>query len=818
MKIAQLNNVDSVIGVQKQHKFKITDQSQAIIMDSLINLYSDPIGSVVREITSNCIDANRERDLKIEGKIPMNEGDDQLFWSARQTVSIEYVEKNMILGIDECMMFHDHGCGLSEDRVANVFTTFGASTKRDNNYEIGGFGLGAKSPLAYTETFYVRSRHNGTETYYMLYRDNENVPNMDQVYQTSTEEKNGSTVIVPIKEWSDKSRFREAISDQLCFFDNIVFKGVIEGLGSVTQYYERDGHKSVIEEQENFILTNDGKDVELLVGRVVYPINWDQLELSEYDFKASMCVKFDIGVLDLVPSRESIRYTPKTIKVIEDKFRQVQENFKNDVSVEYSTITNYVDFLVATGGINSGNKYHTLKSHIPLSIKASMGEFTMYDIAFTPVPSMSPKKTNHDSGAFHHIFNGIHIYKICVSQNSRAIGGKTISRLEILSFQDIAKYLNDDCSIYEVDNKFSAAKEMSILDSSEYFICFKASKEKLGHRVSQTSANLVDARPEWQQVTMYNSVLKHMQAYSGWRDYNEVVELEISEGFGAIVDNKTRRKLNKEVFVKKAYVLGDGYSQGIAYNNYESKISTLQERLENEDNPLKYIVYAESKEDAWLEKALIILSSDTDNRDCRYHGTMYDVQNNVMCFKVSKSVAKDLKGLEGFINAKDLIMDTKNHNKLTKFYTGYRVSEMVDSVRFLSNFSKLHPPLHSAFKALSLYARNNRWNSWNTADVDSLVLEVLNIPGVDESILLNQDMKKHMTDTSEYVESIQLLNFVSFSSDEVWECVKDYLSLKGKAFGDAAIEVVLEEVPEEEIVEEVAEVEVEIETTNSLTA
>jgi hypothetical protein len=71
MKLKQQHNVDEVIGVQKQHKFKITDGSQAIIMDSLINLYSDPIGSIVREITSNCIDANRERDLKLEGKISL---------------------------------------------------------------------------------------------------------------------------------------------------------------------------------------------------------------------------------------------------------------------------------------------------------------------------------------------------------------------------------------------------------------------------------------------------------------------------------------------------------------------------------------------------------------------------------------------------------------------------------------------------------------------------------------------------------------------------------------------------------------------------
>ena len=164
MKLQQQKNVDEVIGVQQQHKFKITDGSQAIIMDSLINLYSDPIGSIVREITSNCIDANRERVLKLDSKIPMETGDDTSYWSDKQTVCIEYVEKNTILGVDECIMFHDYGCGLSQERVQNVFTTFGASTKRDNNYEIGGFGLVATSPFAYADTFFVSSRHNGTET------------------------------------------------------------------------------------------------------------------------------------------------------------------------------------------------------------------------------------------------------------------------------------------------------------------------------------------------------------------------------------------------------------------------------------------------------------------------------------------------------------------------------------------------------------------------------------------------------------------------------------------------------------------------------
>jgi len=791
MKILQQNNVDEVIGVQKQHKFKITDQSQAIIMDSLINLYSDPIGSIVREITSNCIDANRERDLKIDGKIPKDEGDDQLFWGSKQTVSIEYVEKNTILGIDECMMFHDHGCGLSEDRVANVFTTFGASTKRDNNYEIGGFGLGAKSPLAYTETFYVRSRHNGTETYYMLYRNNDNVPHMDQVFQTSTEEKNGSTVIVPIKEYYDKSKFRDAISEQLCFFDNIVFKGVVEGLGNITKYYGKDLHKSVIEEKDDFLITNDGKQVDLLVGRVVYPINWDQLDLDEYDYKASMCVKFDIGVLDLVPSRESIRYTPKTISVIEAKFKAVKAEFGKDVSTKYAGVTNYIDFIKSTGSINSGSRYSTLNSNDPLAIKASMGNLSMTDITFSPTPSMSPKMSADAVGGFHHIFNGIHIFKIGISNNSKAIGGKTISRIEVSSYSELSNLLDSSDCIYHVEGNFNTAKEAAILAEKDYFLCFKASKDKFGARVDAPKSNLRDSRAEWQQTTMYNSTLKHLKAYSGYSDYNAVIELELDDQFGDIVDNKTRRKLNKEVFARRAYI-DSGYSVEIKYNNYEYKISNLQEQIEDENKSLNYVVYAESCDEEWLKKAVTVISSAANHRSSRYYSDLYDMDRNVLCFKVAKSVAKDFKNLEGFINAKDLFMETKNHDKLTKFCTGYRINQMLGEVRFLNDFEKLHPALFDAYRNLYEYERNNTWSAWSSS-VDDVMAEILNVPGIDEKVIIDQDMAKAMEDTSAYAKDIQLLNYVSFNGSEVWECVQDFLSLKGKPFGEEVIEEKIEE-------------------------
>ena len=778
MKIAQHTNVEEVIGVQKQHKFKITDQSQAIIMDSLINLYSDPIGSIVREITSNCIDANRERDLKVDGKIPKEEGDSQLFWSSKQTVCIEYVEKNTILGIDECIMFHDHGCGLSEERVANVFTTFGASTKRDNNYEIGGFGLGAKSPLAYTETFYVSSRHNGTETYFMLYRNNDNVPHMDQVYQTSTEEKNGSTVIVPIQDHYDKNKFRDAISEQLCFFDNIVFKNVIESLGSVTQYYAKDSSRRVVIETEDYVLTNNGKSVDLLVGKVVYPLNWDQLESEEGKYNASMCIKFDIGVLDLVPSRESIRYTPKTIAAIDGKLKAVRAAFVKDVGEQYAEEVNYLAFIKSIGNISQSSRWSSLTSNDPLAIKASMVNVKMTDIPFVPIPSISPTGTT-GAGAFHKVFDGIHFYKIGFAKNSKAIGGLTLSRTEYTSYEELARGLGDHTKIFHVENNFSTAKDAALLANDVSFIGFKADKDKLGARVANVKGNLGDSRPDWQKTTTFNAVLKQLKASDMYSDYEAVEEIDVEEEFGSVLDNKSRRKINKEVFVRTAEFKADGYVTKVSYSNQEYKISNLQDLLhpvsENTTPTLKAVVYSETKDVDELEKVVKIVGSSRDSYDSGYNYS-YSFKSDYRILKVSKDVAKQFAKLDGFITAHEFM---KSSTHLQRFATTQYINKFLEEFKFLRWFSDYDKDLFHIFNDLDSYHTKNTNSCWRCeSDIDPIVQEIMKLD-IPDTVRYDMELVDKLEEAVEYSRGLDLLNHVDFTSDSR-ESILEFLSLKDK--------------------------------------
>lgn len=785
MKLTQHKNVDEVIGVQKQHKFKITDGSQAIIMDSLINLYSDPIGSIVREITSNCIDANRERVLKLDSKIPMEIGDDTSYWSDKQTVCIEYVEKNTILGVDECIMFHDYGCGLSQERVQNVFTTFGASTKRDNNYEIGGFGLGAKSPLAYADTFYVSSRHNGTETYYMIYRNNDNVPHMDQVYQRATDEKNGSSVIVPIKDgYYDRRKFREAINEQLCFFKNLVYKNVEEALGEIKNYYTLQNRGKVIEDTEDYVLTNDGRNLFLLVGDVVYPINWDLLDDNESSYKASVGVRFDIGVLDLVPSREELRYTPTTISAIKTKLATLKAKFKADAAADY-TMTDYVEYLIGISNLSSsgGSRYYSLESDCPKAIKASMANVSAYDIPFAGNANLTPKKVYSSNAAFYQLFDGVSVFYAKRVSNNSAIGGETIYHKELNTWDEFFTHVKNHKHLYYVEGNFSTPKSYTITDEEDSFMAFKVDAAKRGARINDKT-NFVDSRADYLKVSTFNTVSALLKKSSFVKSYADVEEKELSESYGDVLDSKTRRKVNKQVFARNAEIKSDGYSTEIKYTNQEYRISDLQDLLLSHggaDPNLKAVVYAETKNVDELNKVVKIISHNKHETTEVYRYGAQKFENHYRVVKVSKDVAKQFKNIEGFITAEEFM---KSPTHLQSFMTAQKIKEYKSSFEFLESFghrnSDISNHLCQLYKDIKNYDDNNGVDScWRCDDqMAPIVKEILQLDIADE---VRYDMKiiNKLEEVVEYSQGLDLLNHVHFTNQSR-KSVIDFLSLKDK--------------------------------------
>lgn len=148
----------------------VEDASFFMMLSS--NLYSNQRLAVVREILCNAWDAHIEAGT---------------------------TDKPIYVTINEHrdLIIMDSGTGIHDDFIEVVYGTYGGSTKKNDTKTTGGFGLGSKSPWAYTESFRVTSEHNGVKTVYNMARtciENDGKPGILPVVGNLPTDRSGLTV------------------------------------------------------------------------------------------------------------------------------------------------------------------------------------------------------------------------------------------------------------------------------------------------------------------------------------------------------------------------------------------------------------------------------------------------------------------------------------------------------------------------------------------------------------------------------------------------------------------------------------------------
>lgn len=176
-------------------KFKIAESNATkMILIVRDRLYSDKLRVFIQEYISNARDANREvgkPDHEIEITAPTKS--------------------------EPIFKVRDYGPGLSPDRMENVFIQFGGTTKGESDEYIGGFGIGAKSGWAYTDSFVVRSFHEGTEYHYLCHLGGTPDGEMAELFVGPTTEPNGVEIQVQVQQ-DDINRSHSLLSFLLRFW------------------------------------------------------------------------------------------------------------------------------------------------------------------------------------------------------------------------------------------------------------------------------------------------------------------------------------------------------------------------------------------------------------------------------------------------------------------------------------------------------------------------------------------------------------------------------------------------------------------------
>lgn len=238
----------------------------------------------------------------------------------------------------------DYGVSMTHDMVMELYSTLFRSTKDDPNSDesnkyVGKFGLGSKSPFAYTDAFQLTTYLDGTQRVYDIFF-NGGMPKIALLLEADTDEENGVLVSFGVDS-KDAKDFERAIKRAVEGLDVLPeFEGTQPTLHQRTVKAEGKGWKLLDS-------TQSGK-AEARQGTVLYPLNEQAVinlpqELSPL-FSQPFRFDFEIGTLDVVTSREALSYDKETSDNIIARLQEVLDEIRQRIKDDIAQAQTYWEF------------------------------------------------------------------------------------------------------------------------------------------------------------------------------------------------------------------------------------------------------------------------------------------------------------------------------------------------------------------------------------------------------------------------------------------------------------------------------------------
>lgn len=336
--------------IDQQANFGISSNDQAHVMRILRDqLYSDRILAVVREYTSNAWDANRAAG---RGQEP--------------------IEVTLPTDIDPTLTIKDHGLGLSKNDVFNVYTQYGASTKRGTNDSVGMLGIGSKSGFAYSDTFTVISRHDGTVCTYKALLDAADVGVMQLLHEDKCDKNDtGIEIKIPVKN-SDIDSFTRTAEILFEFFEpkpkiNITLPAAPALIKYKNGYVRQEAsHKRIA-----------------IIGCIPYEISSSEFQhllgKTLLMNNASVVLFFNIGDVEISANREQLKYTETTRRKLLEKLTLLSAEIDADINsmcqdvslTDWDKILKFDAFTRAGINVASHKTNYGIKHYFYINVKTS---------------------------------------------------------------------------------------------------------------------------------------------------------------------------------------------------------------------------------------------------------------------------------------------------------------------------------------------------------------------------------------------------------------------------------------------------------------
>lgn len=346
------------------------------IFDVLTDISRNPYNYVVRECFSNAYDATikAKTNKPIELKIIDNQASNTMAEKA-----MEYCAST----IDCIFTVSDHGVGMSPDDVKKYFLQYGGSKKRVTGDidAIGSKGLGAKAPLAITDSFAIKTTKDGITTEVIIYKTNEGYNKADMSSVTTNDE-SGTTIYIPIQK-SHVGSIEVAIQKLCPIHVNATFNGNnLVAIPFTFDKYKRSLIKSGNVTKDGYMCLGtrsiENSEITLWIKpeyiynikrQYEFNIGGSFYENEPYAHNA-VYVDMPAGFLNFTPSRDDIKQDAQYKRIISLLDTWIADEFKTIVhnkQIVLDNIETFIDDLIITK-MSDNNYEFCLQPPYPLSI------------------------------------------------------------------------------------------------------------------------------------------------------------------------------------------------------------------------------------------------------------------------------------------------------------------------------------------------------------------------------------------------------------------------------------------------------------------
>lgn len=300
-------------GVNESEIFPIVNS--AFMYNILSNgLYGDKIAAVIREPSCNAVDSH------IMAGIPT-----------------QPIEVKLPNALSPTFYVKDWGVGLSDEEVRKIYTSYGKSTKRENEETTGAFGLGSKAPFAYTSEdtdnaggFSVTAVKDGIRNVYTCYFNELGMPALSKLFTGPADPdwQHGVMVSFSVRT-ADISTFQKKAMEVFKWF---TVKPTI--LGNTTSI---SGTNFYLETTEFGI--GSSNEAAVIMGNVRYPLMLSSLreptKVEQLLISNGIHLHLPMGTVLMTPSREALQYFANTMKVLRPYLAKVVKHLVSHLEQQH---------------------------------------------------------------------------------------------------------------------------------------------------------------------------------------------------------------------------------------------------------------------------------------------------------------------------------------------------------------------------------------------------------------------------------------------------------------------------------------------------